>query len=524
LKSIKRLAILIFLFSFSSLLSAQIIGNKNSIFIYGQITNSLNGGPIKNHVMHIYSDSTYNPNFTYNKELMTDTEGYFYDTIYTYANKGALKVVTFDYMSVYYDTTLYFRFNWSEENYLFANFVLPIEPPTVIYQANFYYQRNPSGLNFSEYQFFDITNSTDIVWRQWNFGDGNFSDEQNPIHEYSEPGVYKAKLTVSIQPTPYSIPFITEIVKIINVSIKSYFTLGGHVKAGYFPIDKGEAYLYKIENNDIVMIDTAVFNDELGYYYFYQVIEGQYLVKADLDPESVLFNQFMNTYYSNKPVWTEADTIFLSNDNFECDIHLIEVTAMLPGPGIISGNITYGYDPDNTKGVPAFNVEILLFNSDNEPVICSHSLADGTFSFTDLELGTYNIHAELTGKYTFPLQVTLTQNNPEIDEVNITIGNYSVSGTVNVNGFEDLIWLQDMGDFYPNPANETTALEIHPVESGNFEINLVNSSGQVIDIIQSRITAGENILKLDLSSLPSGLYYARISYKGDEIVKKIIKK
>ena len=30
----------------------------------------------------------------------------------------------------------------------------------------------------------------------WNFGDGNYSDEENPTHEYSEPGVYIIQLEV----------------------------------------------------------------------------------------------------------------------------------------------------------------------------------------------------------------------------------------------------------------------------------------------------------------------------------------
>jgi len=520
-KGVIIMAFLMCCFSFSY---AQLAGKKNTIFLYGQITNTLNGGPIKNHPLTVHSDSTYNPEFIYYRELITDAEGYFYDTIITYINKGALTLATLDYLSGYHDSTIYFRFNWSEENYLFADFVLPVEPPAIIYQANFYYLKNPTGLNTSEYQFFDITNSTDIVWREWNFGDGCFSNEVNPVHIYNEPGVYRVKLKVSIQPTPYSIPYFSEIVKIINVSIKSYFTLGGHVKAGYFPIDAGEAYLYKIENNDIVMIDTAMFNDELGYYYFYQVIEGQYLVKADLDPESSLFNQYMNTYFANKPVWTEADTIFLFNDNFECNIDLIPITAMNQGPGLIAGNIIYGYDPDNGKGVPAGNVEILLFNDNNEPLICSHSSEEGIFSFSNIELSSFKIHAEVTGKYTYPVQATLTANNPEIDEITITIGNYSVSGTINVNGVGENLWIHDAGNIYPNPASDFVSLDVDFAETGVSEIILAGSNGQVIKVISQIINTGVNNLNFDISDLPAGIYYINVNYNKEGIIKKFIKK
>jgi len=363
---------------------SQTNNGKNTIYLIGQITNSTNGAPIKSQEVLVYSDSTYNPNFIYHNKLYTDSEGYYYDTIGTDLSKGGLLVYTNDYLGNYHDTIVYFRFTWSDENVLFPNFVLPIEPPSITYQANFYYLRNPSGQNNSEYKFYDLTNSEDIISWEWNFGDGNFSDEQNPLYEYAETGIYRVKLTTLIQPTPYSIPYETMMIKIINVTVKNYFSFGGHVKAGYFPIDMGEAFLYKINDENLELIDTAFFSEEYGHYLFYQVIEGQYIVKADLHPESELFNQFMTTYYSNKPLWTEADTVFHYSDFWDYDINLIPVAQTYAGPGLASGKIMYGTE---LKNIPATNVEILLFNENNEPMICCHSNDNGEFDFCDLELG-----------------------------------------------------------------------------------------------------------------------------------------
>jgi len=185
---------------------SQAMNGKNTVYLIGQITNSTNGAPIKNQEVLIFSDSSYSPNFIYHNKLYTDSEGYYYDTIGTDLTKGGLLVYTNDYIGNYHDTIVYFRFTWSDENVLFPNFILPIEPPSITYQANFYYLRNPSGLNNSEYQFYDLTNSEDIISWEWNFGDGNFAYEQNPLYEYAETGIYRVKLTTLIQPTPYSIP------------------------------------------------------------------------------------------------------------------------------------------------------------------------------------------------------------------------------------------------------------------------------------------------------------------------------
>ena len=516
-----RLAFTGILLFITSIAFSQGFNDKNRIFLIGQVTNSLNGAPIKDHPVVVCSDSLYNPDFHYTKKLYTDHEGYYYDTILTKLNKGGLVVYTFDYLNNYYDTTVYFRFDWGEENVLFANFVLPVEPPPVIYQANFYYQRNPSGQNKMEYQFFDLTNSNNVITWQWNFGDGHFSYDPNPNHIFKESGIFRVKLTVMIQPTPNSIPFESSMVKIINVQTKSFYSMGGHVMAGYFPIDKGEAYLYKIEGQTYVVIDTAIFNDTLGYYLFPQVIEGIYIVKADLSPSSVLFNKFMSTYYSNKPVWTQADTIFHYADNFEYDIDLIPVVTTMTGPGIISGTIWYGSEAGINKGQPAVNTEILLFDENNQPLICSHSDINGEFLLKDININTYQVHAEVTGKYTYPVTISLTGSNPEVTNIVLTIGSFTVNG--NVFGIDDIEW-STLSNPYPNPASDFVTIDFRIIESSEITFAIYNNTGQLIYEISGYLTSGPNNISLDIQSLPEGIYFLNIIGQKNYMSKKFIKR
>lgn len=502
-------------------LEAQELGGKNEVLLIGQVINQINGAPIKNHAIFVESDTVYNPNFNYHSDLFTDDEGYFYDTIYTYINKGGLIITTFDYQNVQHDTTVFFRFNWSEENFFFPNFCLPSEPPQIEYQANFYYLRDPNGSNISEFQFFDITNSDHVISREWNFGDGSSSVEENPIHEYTVSGVYRVMLTVVIKIAQNDIPIVTSLVKFVNVTVKSYFYMGGHVKAGYFPIDYGEAFLYKIENNDIVLIDTAVFNDTLGYYLFYQLIEGEYIVKADLCPNSVHFNHYMTTYYSDKPFWNEADTIFLHNDGCEYDIDLIPLNQVNPGQGKLSGTIFYGFDPDKDKFLPATNVEILLLDENLEPIICSHSDENGEFHFADLELNDYFIHAEVTGKYTFPVQVTLSESNPQIEDIMLTISNYTVNG--NVNAINETYLNEQIGQPYPNPATDEVSINFDIPSATTFEVSVYNITGQLIDESSVVRTAENDHLHMDIGNMNPGIYLIKIQSGDASIIRKFIK-
>lgn len=507
---------------FSSSIFSQSLNEVNTILLIGQITNNQNGGPIKNQEVIVSSDSIYNPHFVYSKKLYTDFEGYYYDTIKTYALKGGLNIMTNDYLNNHHDTTVFFRFAWSEENILFANFELPVQPQTVPYQANFYYHRNPTGNNSLEYAFFDVSNSDDVISWEWNFGDGNYSSQMAPKHTYAESGVFRVKLTVVIQPTPFSIPYSTSIVKIINVTSKSYYHMGGHVMAGYFPIDKGEAFLYKIEDKTITLIDTAIFSEPYGHYCFYQLIEGEYIVKADLHPTSSLYNQFMTTYYSNKPTWTEADTIFHNCENWEYHINLLPVTQVLTGQGIISGNINYTYNPNKDDIFPASNVEILLYDDNNEPMICTHSDESGNFEISDLEMGTYKVHAEVTGKYTYPLTITLTESSHDIEGIILTISDYAVNGSVSA--VEENTSSDSIGRIYPNPAINHIHFELDLPETEQLHFLIYNESGQRVKSLSQIIYSGANLQTIDVSDLSNGIYFIGVSNKSKpQVTRKFLK-
>ncbi|MCD4746060.1 MAG: T9SS type A sorting domain-containing protein [Bacteroidales bacterium] len=518
----------IFLFVFIASLSlsntfAQGVGQKNAVYLLGQITNNINGAPVKNHRVQIISDSTYNPYFIFNSIVYTDSNGFYHDTINTSVNKGSLFIYTYDLNNEYYDTTVYFRFNWSDNNTFMANFKIYDSVPTFNYQANFYSIKDTSFNNPFHYYFFDNSKTNNICSWFWDFGDGTTSIEQNPEHYFSEQGIYKVTLTITGYVSTTGTICINSISKRIKVAIKNYYHMGGHVFGEYFPIDLGIAYLFKVENNDnIVPIDTAYF-DTLGYYYFYQVIEGDYLVKADLDPNSSIFNEYMPTYYGNVLKWEEADTIELCYTNFELDIKLIPVLYSGYGIGKLNGNISYAYSQPNPRNVPAPNIPILLFDNDGNPLLCTHSSYTGDFSFENIALSSYQIYPEVTGKYTYPINVTINENNPVIDNIEILINTSTINGSVNSINNIDLI--SDISEIYPNPLTDEAHIKISLLKSAVFQILIYNQAGQIVSQTDNVIINGDNsIININTIDLQQGLYTLRIkSNDGIEIIKKFIK-
>lgn len=523
LKSILMVAA--FWLGFTAIAYGQGFNEKYNVYLFGQITNDVNGAPIQDQKVFIVSDTLYEPNFTYTNIVYTDHEGYFYDTILTTLEKGTLKVHTYDYQDLKHDTTTHYRFMWSESNILFANFILPTPPLINVNQANFTYIRDPNGTNPQEYEFHDLTDSEDIIGWEWDFGDGFSSEEQNPSHTYEDGGVYKVIFTVSIFSTQNSKPYITKIVKIINVADELYFHMGGHVFAGSFPIDKSEVFLYKIEGDDLIPIDTAIFNDSLGYYLFYQLIEGEYLVKADLHPTSELFNMFMTTYYSDKLHWDEADTIFHHATNYEYDVSLAPNTNAAYGPGIISGEIIY--DPAYGGGkssMPAENVSILLFDGTNQPANICHSDENGQFSLDELDLQMYYVYAEVTGKYTYPVEVLLEESSSGNINLQIIIDDTYVSGVVTPGVHENSLH-NSMSEVFPNPVDHSFTLTYSGNSAGSILYSVLNYAGQVIQSSTLSALPGSPMSKIDVSELEKGVYFIRFTdNQNQSTTRKFIKK
>jgi hypothetical protein len=46
-------------------------------------------------------------------------------------------------------------------------------------------------------QFSDSCSRSSLISRNWGFGDGNFSDQQNPVHSYFSPGIYEVSLAIT---------------------------------------------------------------------------------------------------------------------------------------------------------------------------------------------------------------------------------------------------------------------------------------------------------------------------------------
>lgn len=94
-------------------------------------------------------------------------------------------------------------------------------------------------------------------------------------------------------------------------------------------------------------------------------------------------------------------------------------------------------------------------------------------------------------------------NNLYLDNVNIQTKNAWPLGFNNLNGDHALI--------YPNPSDGHFTLEFYADAQKKVQYSVMNAAGQEIRRFQSALYAGATRIQLNISDLPSGVYFLRIT-------------
>jgi len=365
-----------------------------------------------------------------------------------------------------------------------------------------------SGINKPYlFHFADSSLGEPDLWH-WNFGDGTTSDEQNPEHQYVEYGTFQAKLTIT-SINLYGENCIDSIVQLLVMP--EYYHIGGFVYGNGYPInnpvDNGDTavvYVYRFENEQTTPLDTASFTD-LGYFYFLNLLESNYLLKMQLSTGSTHFTDYFPTYFSDHLLWQDAGFVHLADSNYyDAHVSLKEIPNRGSGIGQIKGSVISFYEAMGGYPLPAANTEVLLFDNNMQAIAFENTSGSGDFRFENLELGTYYLLAESTGMLTEPVSVTLLNTSPVVDNIQLSL--YSSGLTVINDPDENEFDVQ----IYPNPVNDYLFLKINSVHTSMPQISLAGISGQEIHLESPGFPSGDKTIRLNVSKLPQGFYVLKI--------------
>lgn len=112
--------------------------------------------------------------------------------------------------------------------------------------------------------------------------------------------------------------------------------------------------------------------------------------------------------------------------------------------------------------------------------------------------------------------VSQSGSNVFIDDINLTS-----ASTVSIDGIEAI---ENGVSIYPNPASDLVTIEMEmPVGSSNFEINLHDVSGRLIQGVYSgNGMVGKNKIDLDVNALPNGLYFLNFNTAEGNFAQKLV--
>ncbi|MEI6898617.1 MAG: PKD domain-containing protein [Bacteroidota bacterium] len=163
----------------------------NYMTISGTVFDSVTGAPVPNHPVTIMVDSA--SGFSYYNVVNTFMNGFYVDTIFFNGGmipSGLLTVSTPECNNQ--QQVAYFQFG--PGNLFFGHnfYICTGGPPPC--QADFSWQAQPNSLTV---QFVNQSTGSPNFSSTWNFGDGGSSYIKDPVHTYTQPGLYNVMLTIS---------------------------------------------------------------------------------------------------------------------------------------------------------------------------------------------------------------------------------------------------------------------------------------------------------------------------------------
>lgn len=289
--------------------------------------------------------------------------------------------------------------------------------------------------------------------------------------------------------------------------------ISGTIFTGNSPADQAFAMLYNISPNGIELFDFQLTAPGTGMYSFQFVPPGEYYVVGFLSPASNYFNQFFPTYYGDALYWYDATVITPDSTLNTYDINMIPVSGSGNGDGSISGNITI-----ETKGDPGSGMQVVLMNTDNEPLSFTTSNDLGDYAFENLAYGNYHVKVEMTGGESEIATVELTSYNP------YAVVNFVVDGSQIFLGINEAVITSGIINIYPNPVNNLMNIDVFMEQNENITLTITDILGKEIKTFQIQVNQGRQTIQTPVSDLKKGYYNLIIQRSsGQRSLMKFVK-
>lgn len=210
--------------------------------------------------------------------------------------------------------------------------------------------------------------------------------------------------------------------------------------------------------------------------------------------------------------WVESDSLFTNNGYKWNNLPDIKTRAL----AVHSGTNTNAYLLD------LFGEQNMTANDNNVRSratlhYMSPIASDGTITTTPAPVYSVDIFVPFSVTNSNPYS-QLTNNATWFGAANVTY-KFPKASTIGISENSSLL---GMSTIYPNPAQTSATVKVVLVESASLDVVVMNAVGQTVRTVKTSGAVGENMVRVDLSGLASGIYMVNIKADGATTTKKLI--
>lgn len=456
-----------------------------------------------------------------NKKTLTDNNGFYQ---LDFQIDGAQVAEIFIYTHHWCESKLVFQHGLLESSALTMQFNMQLcrdDSPAPECAANFLPYLESNGHSIS---FFNTSMADSIIAYHWDFGDGDYADTENPFHHYGGFDRFIVQLEIETlsgcssqvsylvvlnQSPDFTLNLELTSIGLPNGNVFLYvpFSAPGNFSIYKVPISGGTAQVWDIPVNQTYLWALPEIESEAPTYPVYLPVyygdalawqDAEYLDFQDL-PTNLSLLSYPDPYYGNGSI---RGRILRNDSTLPSFNHLYTMNDESPGP---SDNQVYSVKQEHLPAV------VLLENDQQDVIAFQCPDINGYFRFEHLPIGNYRMRTEIFHKPSNPVQVNLSDEEPESLLYEFVVGNSDV--TISVPDMDD-----ELFRLYPNPAGSQVYLQL--ASPGAYHVFIYAMNGTLL--WNQEIQSG-NADAISLNSLSSGFYMLKIVQGESIFQKKLIK-
>lgn len=481
--------------------------------IKGYITNDF-GTPLINYPVNIHTG-----NNGFIAELFTDSIGYFeYDYNSMPGNDNSILVTTWSMCMGNF--TPYYEEIAPMSGTVWVNFQIcsPMPMPSLCI-ADFFPAKHSGSSNV---QFYNTSHGNNFE-NEWDFGDGQSSNQFEPMHHYDQIGVYLVTLHIS-----GSNNCSDDYNQLVYVGEwNGVFT---NVLGNTGNLSETNGYVFQVnpftQEISIALFTSTQSNLYLTLSLFY---DNYILVEPIIDYTGYYFPHYFPTYYGDVLQWQDATSYNLFNQPFQIDVDLKSYDQPVFGNGKIQGTVIRNDDyipqfkglEDNGISSSVISgdsiripLNLFLVNDNNEVIsyVPKNYFTgdDGYFSFDDIPYGNYKIRTEMFGRQAleFPVSVDETQAVSDFYFIDIQNNNILLGTETPVN----------QGDIklFPNPCVDH--FQILDLDAGEKKITISNMQGHIL--LEEKLI--DRDVEISCDSYAAGIYLVSVTTSQKQYISTLL--